>query len=90
MGLVRYISGIAICLVMTVSTAAGAWAQADQPKPGADSEAEKILQDSKENDPETAPEVAECIKQWGPHTQMTKEEWAQSCRATLKYFPEEP
>ena len=28
------------------------------------------------------------MNQWGPQTQMTKEEWAASCRSTLRYFPE--
>ena len=28
--------------------------------------------------------------QWGPQTQMTKEEWAASYRKTLRYFPESP
>ena len=51
-------------------------------------EADVILQDSKKSDPETPKELAECMSQWGPQTQMTKEEWAASCRSTLRYFPE--
>jgi hypothetical protein len=43
-------------------------------------EAEVILQESKKQDPETPKEIAECMK----------EEWAASCRRTLRYFPENP
>ena len=73
----------------------GAWtgiafAQSPPPKQAAPNETEVILQDSKKNDPETPKEVAECMKNWGPQTQMTKEEWAASCRRTLQYFPEKP
>jgi hypothetical protein len=53
-------------------------------------EAKEILKDSQKQDPETPKELAECLKQWGPNTQMTKEEWAASCRRTLNYFPENP
>jgi len=68
----------------------GASAQSPEPKQKAPNEAEVILQDSKKQDPETPKEIAECLKQWGPNTQMTKEEWAASCRRTLQYFPEKP
>ena len=53
-------------------------------------EAKEILKDFQKQDPETPKELAECMKQWGPNTQMTKEEWAASCRSTLHYFPEKP
>jgi phosphoglycolate phosphatase-like HAD superfamily hydrolase len=65
-------------------------AQSKAPKQTAPNEAEEILQDSKKQDPETSKEIAECLNQWGPQTQMTKEEWATSCRKTLRYFPESP
>lgn len=65
-------------------------AQSDAPKQTAPDEAEQILRDSKKQDPETSKELAECMQQWGPQTQMTKEEWATSCRKTLRYFPESP
>jgi phosphoglycolate phosphatase-like HAD superfamily hydrolase len=65
-------------------------AQSAEPKQAVPDEAEKILRDSKKQDPETSKEIAECMQQWGPQTQMTKEEWAASCRKTLRYFPELP
>jgi phosphoglycolate phosphatase-like HAD superfamily hydrolase len=65
-------------------------AQSEVPKQTVPDEAEKILQDSKKQDPETSKEIADCMNQWGPQTQMTKEEWATSCRKTLRYFPESP
>ncbi len=68
----------------------GAPAQSEEPKQKGPNEAEVILQDSKKQDPETPKEIAECMKQWGPNTQMTKEEWATSCQRTLRYFPENP
>jgi len=80
----------AIAAVVLVASGADAWAQEPPAKLGADNEAEVILKDSKKSDRETAAEVAECMKQWGPQTGMTKEEWATSCRATLHYFPESP
>jgi hypothetical protein len=32
--------------------------------------------------------MSECLKQWDPQTQMSKQEWAESCRTTLEYYPE--
>jgi len=72
----------ATALAVTVAVA-----QSEQEK-RAPSEAEQILRDSQKQDPETPKELDDCIKQWGPNTQMTKEEWATSCRSTLRYFPE--
>ena len=70
---------------------ASAPAQSEEPQQKTPNEAEVILQDSKKQDAETPQEIAECMKQWGgPNTQMTKEEWAASCRRTLRYFPENP
>ena len=70
-------------------TAGAAVAQSEQEKHPSN-EAEQILKDLQKQDPETPKEIAECMKQWGPNTQMTKEEWAASCRNTLRYFPEKP
>jgi hypothetical protein len=54
----------------------------------AESEADVILDDSKQNEPVTAGEYNRCLSQWDAQTQMTKEQWATSCRSTLGYFPE--
>jgi len=54
----------------------------------AESEADVIIDDSKKNFRESGKELNDCLSQWGPQTQMTKEEWAASCRTTLQYFPE--
>jgi hypothetical protein len=54
----------------------------------AESEADVILDDSKKSVPVTAGEYNRCLGQWDAQTQMTKEEWAASCRSTLGYFPE--
>jgi hypothetical protein len=67
-----------------------AFAQSRAPTQSVPNEADEILQESKKQDPETPKETAECLKQWGPQTQMTKEEWAASCRRTLRYFPDGP
>ena len=75
---------IAASLVLTCTSAL---AQSPEPKK-APNEADVILQDSKKQDPETPKELAECMNQWGPQTQMSREEWAASCRRTLGYFPE--
>jgi hypothetical protein len=81
------IAALAIGLLWLVG---GASAQSVEPKQKTPNEAEVILQDSKKKDPETPKEVTECMQQWGPQTQMSKEEWAASCRRTLQYFPEKP
>jgi hypothetical protein len=36
----------------------------------------------------TKKDFDECMQAWGPQTQMSKSEWAASCRTTLQYFPE--
>lgn len=38
----------------------------------------------------TEAEIAECMKTWDPQTGMTKQEYEQSCKSTLKYYPEKP
>ena len=58
-----------------------------KPKAG-ESEAAVILNDAKKNDQVTRKDVSDCIGQWDPQTQMSKQEWANSCRTTLEYFPE--
>ena len=55
----------------------------------AESEADVILDESKKNYPVTKKDLSECMKDWDPQTQMSKQEWAESCRTTLEYFPEE-
>jgi hypothetical protein len=55
----------------------------------AESEADVILDESKKNDRVTAKDMSECLKQWDPQTQMSKQEWAESCRTTLEYYPEQ-
>lgn len=51
-------------------------------------EAEAILKELKESFKVTQKDFDECMKEWGPSTQMSKQQWEQSCRSTLKYFPE--
>jgi len=53
-----------------------------------ESEANVIIDDSKKNFRVSQKEFNDCVSQWAPETQMTKDEWAQSCRTTLQYFPE--
>ena len=53
-----------------------------------DDEADVVIQDSERNMKVTKKDMASCMKDWGPQTQMTKEEWAASCRTTLEYFPD--
>lgn len=79
-------SSIAVGVVLLCAPTA--FAQSPAQKQNVPNEAEVILQDSKKQDPETPKEIAECMSQWGPQTQMSKEEWAASCRRTLRYFPE--
>ena len=65
-----------------------------QPKPETadkargDDEADVVIQDSKKNFKVTKKDISDCMKDWGPQTQMSKEEWAASCRTTLEYFPD--
>jgi len=57
-------------------------------KTAGESEANVIIQDSKKNYRVTKKDLADCMKNWSPQTQMTKSEWAASCRTTLEYFPD--
>jgi hypothetical protein len=54
----------------------------------AESETEVILKDAQKNDRVTHTDISDCMRQWDPQTQMTREEWAASCRTTLQYFPD--
>lgn len=57
-------------------------------KKTAESEADVILDQSKKNYKVTEEDMARCMKDWDPQSQMSKAEWAESCRTTLEYFPE--
>ena len=61
---------------------------AGKPQEKAQTEAEVILNDSKKVDTVTKKDFDECMQAWSPQTQMSKAEWASSCRTTLQYFPE--
>ena len=61
---------------------------AGQPQKKPQTEAEVILEDSKKVDPVTKQDFDNCMQAWSPQTQMSKSEWAASCRTTLSYFPE--
>jgi len=84
------IAVVVLAVALLEPLAGRAAAQTPEPKQRVPNEAEVILQDSKKQEAETPKEIAECMQQWGPQTQMTKEEWAASCRSTLRYFPEKP
>jgi hypothetical protein len=81
---------VAIIFGAVLFAAGGTYAQTPQEQQRTPNEAKEILKESQKQDPETPKELAESMKQWGPNTQMTKEEWAASCRNTLHYFPEKP
>jgi hypothetical protein len=51
-------------------------------------EADAILDESKKDFKVTKKDLSGCLKDWDPQTQMTKEEWKESCRTTLEYFPD--
>ena len=53
-----------------------------------ESEADAILDESKKDFKVTKKGLADCLKDWDPQTQMSKAEWAESCRTTLEYFPD--
>ncbi len=44
----------------------------------------------KAHHPVTEADIAECMKSWDPKTQMSREEFEESCKRSLKYYPEEP
>jgi arylamine N-acetyltransferase len=85
----RCISGLLVAVVFGAGALAAPAlvAQTEQEK-SAPNEADQILRDSQKQNPETPKELEDCLQQWDRSTQMTKEEWAASCRNTLKYFPE--
>ena len=53
-----------------------------------ESEANAILDESKKDFKVTKKSLDGCLKDWDPQTQMSKAEWAESCRTTLEYFPD--
>ncbi len=55
---------------------------------GGEKEADAILDESKKDMKVTKRGLSDCLKDWDPQTQMTKEEWKESCRTTLEYFPD--
>jgi hypothetical protein len=55
----------------------------------AESEADVILDDSKKYNRVTQKDLDKCMQEWDAQSQMSKSEWAESCRTTLEYFPEE-
>ena len=63
-------------------------APADAKTAKKESEAQIILDDAKKNDKVTSQDLANCMKDWDPQSQMSKSEWKESCRTTLEYFPE--
>jgi hypothetical protein len=58
------------------------------PKGANEDEAAAILDESKKDFKVTRKDLSGCLKDWDPQTQMSKEEWAESCRTTLEYFPD--
>jgi hypothetical protein len=52
-----------------------------------ESEADAILDESKKDFKVSKKDLAGCLKDWDPQTQMSKSEWEASCRTTLEYFP---
>lgn len=57
-------------------------------KSSGESEAEAVIDDSKKNFRVSENEYNKCLGQWDAQTQMSKDQWAASCRDTLQYFPE--
>ncbi|MCZ7593981.1 MAG: hypothetical protein M5U16_03015 [Hyphomicrobium sp.] len=57
-------------------------------KKAGESEADAILDESKKNFKVTKKDLAGCMADWDPQTQMSKAEWEESCRTTLEYFPQ--
>jgi hypothetical protein len=53
-----------------------------------ETEADAILDESKKDFKVTRKDLSGCLKDWDPQTQMTQEEWKESCRTTLEYFPD--
>ena len=79
----------ALALLLAAALLLPAAASHAQEQTAPHDEAEEVLKDAKKNDPVTRAEYEKCLQQWEPQTQMTREQWAASCRATLKYFPEQ-
>ncbi len=53
-------------------------------------EAAQVLEDAKKDAPVTTADMDACLKAWDPQTQMTKSEWANSCRSSPKSVPMKP
>lgn len=44
----------------------------------------------KAHHPVTEADIAECMKSWDPTTQMSREEFEEACKRSLKYYPDNP
>lgn len=78
----------AAALALLVPTAMSIAQDATTPPADSDAEIQRELQPK----PHTVTEadVAECMKSWDPQTQMSREEYEEACKRSLKYYPEQP
>ncbi len=87
----------AACLAAQPATAALSTAQSEvtiaqadtPPSPSAESKEDASVFNPPRY-PETAAEIAECMKTWDKETGMSKAEYEAACKRTLKYYPESP
>jgi hypothetical protein len=82
---------------LTLATAAAlailvpTWSIAqDAPTPPADSDAEIQRELQPKQHTVTEADVANCMKSWDPQTQMSRQEYEEACKRSLKYYPEQP
>jgi hypothetical protein len=83
------VAALAACLATTLpASAAYTIAQADSTPPAAAKDDASVFNPPRY--PETADEIAECMKTWDRETGMSRAEYEAACRRTLKYYPESP
>lgn len=77
-----------VALALSASTVLSYAQDGPTKPPPSDSAIEKQLQPK--NHPVTEADIAECMKSWDPQTQMSRQDYEEACKRSLKYYPENP
>ncbi len=84
----RLALSIAATLAILVPAAASVAQDATTPPANTETEIQRELQP--EQHTVTEADVAECMQSWDPQTQMSRQEFEEACKRSLKYYPEQP
>lgn len=78
----------AVTLALSGSAASAIAQDTPAKPPPSDATIEKELQP--QSHPVTEADIAECMKSWDPQTQMSRQDYEEACKRSLRYYPEHP